>query len=67
LLSEKGNLIQENSKWHLSTDAIEIPTKIRDIILRRAGILKLDHRKMLEVASVMGGKVDPELLGTVLG
>ena len=67
LLSEKGSLIQENSKWHLSTDAIEIPTKIRDIILRRAGILKLDHRKMLEVASVMGAKFDPELLGTVLG
>jgi tetratricopeptide (TPR) repeat protein len=67
MLSEKGSLIKENNLWSLSSDELGIPTKIKDIILRRAAILKPNQRKLLDVASVIGSKFDPELLGAVLG
>ncbi len=67
MLSEKGGLVLENSRWRLATDEIGIPTKIKDIILRRVGSLKLNQRKILDLASVIGSKFDPELLGAVLG
>ena len=67
MLSEKGSLVLENSRWRLATDEIGIPTKIKDIILRRVGSLKLNQRKILDLASVIGSKFDPELLGAVLG
>jgi predicted ATPase len=67
MLSEKGTLIQENNRWRLSTDEIGIPTKIKDIILRRISALKPNERKILDVASVIGSKFDPKLLGAVLG
>ncbi|MFH0817508.1 MAG: BREX system ATP-binding domain-containing protein, partial [Candidatus Micrarchaeota archaeon] len=67
MLSEKGSLVQENNRWRISTGEIGIPTKIKDIILRRVGALKPDQRKILDLASVIGSKFDPELLGSVLG
>ena len=67
MLSERGSLIQENGKWSLSIEELALPTKIRDIVLRRAGMIKPDQRKILDVASVMGVKFNPELLGTILG
>jgi predicted ATPase len=66
MLSEKGSLVQENERWRLSTDEIGIPTKIKDILLRRIGILKPSQRKILDVASVIGSKFDPELLGAAV-
>ncbi len=67
MLSEKGSLVLENNRWRLATDEIGIPTKIKDIILRRVGSLKPNQRKILDLASVIGSKFDPELLGAVLG
>jgi KaiC/GvpD/RAD55 family RecA-like ATPase/tetratricopeptide (TPR) repeat protein len=67
MLSEKGDLVKENNRWSLSTDELSIPAKIKDIILRRAATLKPNQRKLLDVASVIGSKFDPELLGAVLG
>lgn len=65
MLSEKGSLVQENDKWRLSTDEVGIPTKIKDILLRRADALKPNQRRILDIASVIGSKFDPELLGEV--
>jgi tetratricopeptide (TPR) repeat protein len=66
MLSEKGSLIQENGRWRLSIDEIGIPVKIKDIILRRVSALKAGQRKILDIASVIGSKFNPELLGAVL-
>ena len=65
MLLEKGDLVQENEKWRLLTGEIGIPTKIRDILLRRLGVLKPAQRKMLDLASVIGFKFNPELLASV--
>jgi len=67
MLSEKGGLVLENNRWRLAIDELGIPTKIKDIILRRVGALKPNQRKILDLASVIGAKFDPELLGVVLG
>jgi tetratricopeptide (TPR) repeat protein len=66
LLSEHGSLIHEHNQWCVSVDRLDIPTKVKDIILRRVSALKSDQRRVLDVASVVGVVFDPELLGTVL-
>jgi tetratricopeptide (TPR) repeat protein len=65
MLSETGNLVQENDRWRVSGE-IGIPSKVKDILLRRIDVLKPAERKMLEVASVIGSQFDPELLGAVM-
>ena len=65
MLSERGDLVQENDKWRLSTGEIGIPAKIKDILLRRIGALKPNQRKILDIASVIGSKFNPELLAAV--
>jgi tetratricopeptide (TPR) repeat protein len=65
MLSEKGDIVQENDRWRLSTGEIGIPSKIKDILLRRLGALKPAQRKILDIASVIGSKFDPELLAAV--
>ena len=65
MLSEKGSLVQENDRWRLSTGEIGIPTKIKDILMRRLGALKPSQRKILDIASVIGSKFNPELLAAV--
>jgi tetratricopeptide (TPR) repeat protein len=67
MLSEKNSLVFNRDKWCLSTDEVGIPNKIKDIILHRVSRLKPNQKKVLEVASVIGSKFDPELLATVLG
>ncbi len=66
MLSERGDLVQENDKWRLSTGEIGIPAKIKDILLRRIGALKPNQRKILDIASVIGSKFNPELLAAVV-
>jgi predicted ATPase len=65
MLSETGSLVQENDRWRVSGE-IGIPSKVKDILLRRVDTLKPSERKMLEVASVIGSQFDPELLGAVM-
>ncbi len=67
MLAERKSLIQENNQWRLTVDELGIPSKIKDIILRRLAILKYNQRRVLDAASVIGEKFDVELLGTVLG
>ncbi len=72
-LGNEGSLIQENGEWRPSTDRIVIPLKViiplkvKDIILQRVSSLKLKHRKILDVASVLGEKFDFKLIASVLG
>ena len=66
LLSEHGSLIHEHDQWRVSVDKLDVPMKVKDIILRRVSALKSDQRRVLDVASVVGDVFDPELLGTVL-
>jgi len=65
LLSESGNLIQENDKWRLSFEKLAIPNKVKDIIMRRLSRLNSMQRRLLDLASVAGEKIDPTILGRV--
>ncbi len=67
MLSEHESLVQDSGRWRLSIDEVGIPTKIKDIILRRVSMLKPNQRRILDLASVIGDKFDVELLGAVLG
>jgi KaiC/GvpD/RAD55 family RecA-like ATPase len=67
MLAERKSLIQENNQWRLTVDELGIPSKIKDIILRRLAILKYNQRRVLDAASVIGEKFDVELLSDVLG
>ena len=67
MLHERGSLVREDNQWRLVIDELGIPSKIRDIILRRLAVLKYAQRRVLDAASVVGEKFDVELLSTVLG
>ncbi len=66
MLNERRSLIQENSEWRLTVDELGIPSKIKDIILRRLAVLKYVQRRILDAASVIGEEFSIELLSTVL-
>ena len=67
MLFEQRSLVEENSEWRLVVHELGIPSKIRDIILRRLAILKYTQRRVLDAASAIGEKFDVELLRAVLG
>jgi tetratricopeptide (TPR) repeat protein len=66
MLFENGQLSYSDSKWRLVADKLGIPTKVKDIILRRLDALKPEQRRILDVASVIGDRFEPDLLGMVL-
>ena len=66
LVGRKG-LIQEKNQWQLVTDKFNIPSKIKDIILRRLSVLNYGQRRVLDAASVIGEKFNLDLLSSVLG
>jgi tetratricopeptide (TPR) repeat protein/KaiC/GvpD/RAD55 family RecA-like ATPase len=67
MLFERKSIVQENDQWRLAVDELGIPSKVKDIILRRLAVLKYAQRRVLDAASVIGEKFDAELLSTVLG
>jgi KaiC/GvpD/RAD55 family RecA-like ATPase/tetratricopeptide (TPR) repeat protein len=67
MLVERKGLVQENNRWRLAVDELGIPSKVKDIILRRLAVLKYAQRRVLDAASVIGEKFDLELLSTLLG
>ena len=67
MLNERKSLVQENKQWRLAVDELGIPSKIKDIILRRLSRLKYAQRRVLDAASVIGEEFNVELLSTVLG
>ena len=66
MMRERNALIQENNQWKLTSTQLEIPSKIKDIILQRLECLDRNQRKIVEVASVIGEEFDPELLALAL-
>ena len=66
MLVEKEQIAKENNNWRLSTDQLEIPTKIKDIVLRRAEMLNSNQRKVLDLASVIGEEFDSKLLAATM-
>ena len=66
MLLENNQLIQENGYFSLVSGKLGIPAKVKDIILRRLDFLRPNQRKMLELASVIGEKFDPNLLSSVM-
>jgi predicted ATPase len=66
MLFENQSLVQADGVWRLATDKLGIPTKVKDIILHRLSGLKPSQRRILDVASVIGDKFDPPLIGSVL-
>jgi tetratricopeptide (TPR) repeat protein len=66
MLHENGSLTQKDRKWNLATTKFGIPTKVRNIISRRLNALKPSQRRVLDVASVIGEKFDPQLISAVL-
>jgi len=66
MLYEYGSLVRAKDQWRLSVDKLGLPSKVREIILRRIGALKPDQRRVLDVASVIGDKFNPDLIGAVL-
>jgi KaiC/GvpD/RAD55 family RecA-like ATPase/tetratricopeptide (TPR) repeat protein len=67
MLAERKSLIQENNQWRLAVHEFSIPSKVKDIILRRVGVLKYAQRRVLDAASVIGEKFDLNLLSSTLG
>ena len=66
MLLENRHLIEKKGYFRLTTPELGIPAKVKDIILRRLESLKPDQRRMLDLASVVGEKIDPVLLGAVV-
>jgi tetratricopeptide (TPR) repeat protein/nucleoside-triphosphatase THEP1 len=66
MLYESNSLVQEHGIWHLISTSIEIPQKIKDIILQRLDSLPNNQRNVLEAAAIIGVEFDPMLLATVL-
>ena len=66
MLTERKSLIQEGKKWRLAEYEIGIPSKVKDIILRRLSILKFNQRRVLDAAAVIGEKFNVELLASTL-
>ncbi|MCW4029189.1 MAG: DUF2791 family P-loop domain-containing protein [Candidatus Bathyarchaeota archaeon] len=67
MLNERNGLTMQNEVWRLTSDAVGIPPKIKDIILQRLSVLLRSQRNLLDVASVIGEKFDPALVAHVLG
>ena len=66
MLSEHGKLIREKDQWRLSVEKLGMPSKVKEVIMRRIGALKPNQIRVLDVASVIGDKFDPDLIAGVL-
>ena len=62
MLVTDGSLTKGDGKWGLSIDKFSTPLKIKDLILQRLSTLKTKHRRILDVASVIGDKFDSILM-----
>ncbi|MEJ2114234.1 MAG: AAA family ATPase, partial [Flavobacteriaceae bacterium] len=67
MLSEQQGLIFDNNQWNISITELGLPTKIKDIILRRLSVLDYSQRRVLDVAATIGEKFDINILCAVLG
>jgi pentatricopeptide repeat protein len=66
MLAASSSLVCVEAKWCLTIEGIGIPSKVKDIILRRLDVLDLDQRRILDLASVIGDRFSHELIASVL-
>jgi tetratricopeptide (TPR) repeat protein len=66
MLSEHGSLIRKKGQWWFSVEKLGMPSKVKEVIMRRIGALRPDQRRVLDVASVIGDKFNPDLIAGVL-
>ena len=66
MLYEQEALLKENGEWQLNVDKFNIPSKVKDIILRRVESLTHDQKRILEVAATIGEVFDPKLVAAVV-
>jgi tetratricopeptide (TPR) repeat protein len=66
MLSERGNLFCQKDQWLLSVEKLGLPSKVKEVIMRRVSALKPNQRRVLDVASVIGDRIDPDLVAGVL-
>lgn len=66
LMFSQGSLIRDKGYWQLLNSKIDFPQKVRDVILRRIDTLKPNQKRILDVASVIGEKFNPRLIGYAL-
>jgi tetratricopeptide (TPR) repeat protein len=67
LLASSGQLIHEKGALQMADkNEIEIPSTVKDVLLRRIERLPENQRRVLEFASVIGEWFDPSILGRAL-
>jgi tetratricopeptide (TPR) repeat protein len=66
MIHEQDRLVEEDGQWNLLADKIGIPAKVKDVILRRIATLKDSQKRILETASVVGEKFDPDFIALVV-
>ncbi len=66
MLYQQGRLSKKKDQWSLSVQDFDVPRKVRDVILRRLETLKPYQRKILDVASVVGEKFNPEIIAAAV-
>ncbi len=66
MLYEENALLKKNGEWDLNVDKFNIPSKVKDVLLRRVESLTRDQRRILEVASTIGEVFNPKLVASVV-
>ena len=66
MLIESGSLVCKDGTWCLTAKELNIPTKVKDVILYRLNRLNTIQRRMLDLGSIIGERFDPALIGAVL-
>ena len=66
MLHEQKELTKEHEEWRLTVEDFDTPAKVKDVILRRIETLNPKRKRILEVASALGEKFDPKLIGAVV-
>ncbi|MCU0861241.1 MAG: AAA family ATPase, partial [Methanomassiliicoccales archaeon] len=65
-MESSGALTCKEGAWSITEKETEIPTSVKEVVLRRIERLSKEERRSLEYASVMGMSFDPELLADAL-
>ena len=65
-MESSGALACKDGSWSVSAAETEIPTSVKEVVLRRIERLSKEERRSLEYASVIGMHFDPELLADAL-
>ena len=69
LLMQQNVLIKEDAGWKLSksTEEIEIPPRVYDVVVRRINALKDEEREIVDCASVIGEEFSSSVVEKVSG